>query len=384
MDRQYIQIYSIYVFTCEPSILGSIIFEPYPAGPIVCASVRVTIMAPEALWTRHMASHGIRLWHEKHIARFFCYLFCPLHKYDTFVSQGSRLTGQLNRFRYAQICNKFSVVKEWMSVWSLENISTYSKFQPGPMSGRTTRSPGHRKVSLGSRRGELRWWTAVTVAASHDGIQLENTEAAWSKRWYSGLWVVRPLFLKPKSWNRTERWNPGTCCWVQLSCFMMFHESVISILIVVSSVFLNLQAKEHFLERGCYMPCAGWNRIPCFSQQLPSRTLCPKVTSFKTEVFFFWRVSCPKMSPALTLVRSNPWRCWRVACWHAMFQTGHMHTQKKHAHLFFTFFTFDTYLYYLDHPWSKKTSCTVVNLVSVCPTEVRKHEKEDEGGQFCG
>ena len=67
----------------------------------------------------------------------------------------------------------------------------------------------------------------------------------------------------------------------------MFHESVISILIVVSSVFLNLQAKEHFLERGCYMPCAGWNRIPCFSQQLPSRTLCPKVTSFKTEVFFF-------------------------------------------------------------------------------------------------
>lgn len=163
-----------------------------------------------------------------------------------------------------QICPDMQQIFSCQSVnvWSLENISTYSKFQPGPMSGRTTRSPGHRKVSLGSRRGELRWWTAVTVAASHDVIQLENTEAAWNNLWYSGLWVVRPLFLKPKSWNRTERWNPGTCCWVQLSWFMMCHESVISILIVVSSVFLNLQAKEHFLERGCYMPCAGWNRIP--------------------------------------------------------------------------------------------------------------------------
>ena len=29
---------------------------------------------------------------------------------------------------------------------------------------------------------------------------------------------------------------------------------------------------------------------------------------------------------------------------------SHAHPKKKHAHLFFTFFTFDTYLYYLDHP----------------------------------
>ena len=61
--------------------------------------------------------------------------------------------------------------------------------------------------------------------------------------------------------------------------------------------------------------------------------------------------------------QSNPWRCWSVACWHAVFQsfdpTRHGECDER-----------------------IRTVRTVVNLISLCPSKVRKHEKEDEGGRF--